>query len=147
MRLLKIAHVPPATAGPETPVLEAVQAMARDRVGAVAVVDVAGSGALMGVFTERDLMLRVVLKGLDPRTTKVREVMTTEVKTASEETGASEAMSLMLSRHLRHLPIIGSDRQVLGILSIRDLLENKVDDLIRALDSMEQYITNDSMGG
>src|ERR1051325_5192729 len=143
MKLLKIAHIPPATTTPETTVLEAVQTMARNRVGAVAVLDIPGSGALVGVFTERDLMLRVVLSGLDPRTTKIREVMTTEVKAASEETGAAEALSLMLSGHLRHLPILGSDRHVLGILSIRNLLENKVEQLIRSLDSMEQYLTND----
>lgn len=147
MKLLKIAHVPPTIIGPKATVMEAVNAMARDRVGAVAVVEKPGTGRLMGIFTERDLMLRVVQPGRDPRETKVRDVMTAEVKTASEETAASEAMTLMLSLHLRHLPIVGSEGQVLGILSIRDLLENKVDDLSQALDSMEQYITNDSMGG
>jgi CBS domain-containing protein len=147
MKLLKIAHIPPTTIGMNATVLEAVEAMARDRVGAVAVIDIPGSGALKGIFSERDLMLRVVQKGSDPRATRVRDVMTADVKTASESTEATEAMALMLSLHLRHLPIIGGDRQVLGIVSIRDLLHNKVDDLIRSLDSMEQYITNDSMGG
>jgi CBS domain-containing protein len=147
MKLLKIAHVPPATVGPEDTVITAVHAMARDRVGAVAVVARPGNGALLGIFTERDLMLRVVQQGRDPLQTKVGEVMTAEVKTTHEDGAASEVMSLMLSLHLRHLPIVGSEGQVLGILSIRDLLENKVDDLTQALDSMEQYITNDSMGG
>jgi CBS domain-containing protein len=147
MKILKIAHVPPSTVGMDATVLEAVEVMARDRVGAVAIIEIPGSGTLKGIFSERDLMLRVVRKGQDPRQTKIRDVMTTEVKTASEGTEPSEAMSLMLSLHLRHLPIVGGDRQVLGVLSIRDLLENKVDDLIRSLDSMEQYITNDSMGG
>ncbi len=147
MKLLKIAHVPPATVGMEATVMEAVEVMARDRVGAVVIVEIPGTGALAGIFSERDLMLRVAHKGRDPREIKVRDVMTADVKTASENTAASEAMSLMLSLHLRHLPIVGADRQVLGILSIRDLLENKVDVLSRSLDSMEQYITNDSMGG
>jgi CBS domain-containing protein len=147
MKLLRIAHVPPAAVGPEDSVIDAVHAMVRDRVGAVAVVAKPGNGALLGIFTERDLMLRVVQQGRSPLETKVRDVMTTEVKTSPEDAAASEAMSLMLSHHLRHLPIVGSEGQVLGILSIRDLLENKVDDLTQALDSMEQYITNDSMGG
>jgi CBS domain-containing protein len=147
MKLLKIAHVPPTIVGMGATVMEAVEVMARDRVGAVAIIDVPGSGALKGIFSERDLMLRVVRRGRDPGATQVRDVMTLEVKTATEDTLPAEAMSLMLSLHLRHLPIIGTDRQVLGILSIRDLLENKVDDLSRSLDSMEQYITNDSMGG
>jgi CBS domain-containing protein len=147
MKLLKIATVPPTTVGMEATVLEAVEAMARDRVGAVAIIELPGSGTLKGIFSERDLMLRVVQKGRDPRGTKVRDVMTADVKTASEKTAASEAMSLMLSLHLRHLPIVGNEGQVLGILSIRDLLENKLDSLSQSLDSMEQYITNDSMGG
>jgi CBS domain-containing protein len=147
MKLLRIAHVPPAVVGTGATVIDAVEVMARDRVGAVAIIDVPGSGALKGIFSERDLMLRVVKMGRDPRSTIVRDVMTLDVKTATENTPAAEAMSLMLSLHLRHLPIIGNDRQVLGMLSIRDLLENKVDDLSRSLDSMEQYITNDSMGG
>lgn len=147
MKLLRIAHVPPATVGPEDTVIDAVHAMARDRVGAVAVVAKPGDGSLLGIFTERDLMLRVVQQGRSPHETKLREVMTAEVKTTPADAPASEAMSLMLSHHLRHLPIVGGDRQVLGILSIRDVLENTVDDLTRALDSMEQYITNDSLGG
>ena len=147
MKLLRIAHVPPTTVGMEATVMEAVEVMARDRVGAVVIIEIPGTGALAGIFSERDLMLRVVQKGRDPRATKVRDVMTADVKTASENATASEVMSLMLSLHLRHLPIVGVDRQVLGILSIRDLLEDKVDDLSRALDSMEQYVTNDSMGG
>jgi len=147
MKLLKLAHVPPTTVGMNATVMEAVEAMARDRVGAAAIIEIPGSGALKGIFSERDLMLRVVQKGLDPRATNVRDVMTADVKTASENTAAAEAMSLMLSLHLRHLPIVGGDRQVLGIVSIRNLLHNKLDDLSRSLDSMEQYITNDSMGG
>ena len=147
MKLLKIAHIPPSTVGINATVIEAVEVMARDRVGAVAVIDIPGSGALKGIFSERDLMLRVVQKGRDPRQTSVRDVMTAEVKTATETTEATDAMALMLSLHLRHLPIVGNDRQVLGIVSIRDMLHNKVDDLMRSLDSMEQYITNDSMGG
>lgn len=147
MGLLRMAHVPPTTVGLDATVMQAVERMARDRVGAVAVVELPGNGTLRGIFSERDLMLRVVQQQRDPLKTLVREVMTENVKTAKEDTPASEAMSLMLDHHLRHLPIVGDDQQVLGILSIRDLLENRVDDLSRTLDSMEQYITNDSMGG
>ena len=93
MKLLSIAHVPPTIVRPEDTVIEAVNAMARDRVGAVAVVARPGTGGLMGIFTERDLMLRVVQPGRDPLETKVRDVMTAEVKTAPEETAASEAMT------------------------------------------------------
>jgi CBS domain-containing protein len=147
MSLLKVAHVPPATAEPGATVLDAVNVMAREGVGAVAVVEKSGSGHVQGIFTERDVMLRVVQKGLNPRETPVREVMTSPVETASEETTAEEALALMLERHLRHLPILGSDGQLLGMLSIRNLLEHRVADLKRELHSMDQYLLNDGPGG
>src|SRR6266700_3963265 len=74
MSLLKIAHVPPATVDTEATVFDAVSIMAREGVGAVAVVGKAGKGDLQGIFTERDVMLRVVQQGLNPRETEVRKV-------------------------------------------------------------------------
>jgi CBS domain-containing protein len=118
MGLLNIADVPPAEIDAGASVLEAVSAMARYRVGAVAVVERA---ELRGIFTERDLMLRVVQQERNPRETKVREVMTSPVTTAYDKTPAVEAMDLMLGRHLRHLPIIGESGQLLGMLFIRGL--------------------------
>ncbi|HEV2494828.1 MAG TPA: CBS domain-containing protein [Terriglobia bacterium] len=64
MSLLKIAHVPPATVEPAATVSDAVSVMAREGVGAVAVVEKPGRGEVQGIFTERDVMLRVVQKGL-----------------------------------------------------------------------------------
>ena len=144
MGLLKIADVPPAEIGPDNMVLDAVAVMAKNRVGAIAVVEMA---ELRGIFTERDLMLRVVQQRRDPERTKVREVMTAPVSTAYDKTPAAEAMTLMLERHLRHLPIIGAAGQLLGMLSIRDLLNDKVEDLKRELNSLDQYMLNDGPGG
>lgn len=146
MSLLKIAHVPAATIEPGATVLDAVNMMAGKGVGAVAVVG-SGKSELEGIFTERDVMLRVVLKGRDPRETRVREVMTSPVETGSEETTASEALMLMLERHLRHLPIVGNDSRLLGMLSIRDLLEHEVEGLQRELHSLDQFLSNDGPGG
>jgi len=147
MSLLKIAHVPAAIADAGDTVLYAVSVMARERVGAVAVVDKTLKGDLQGIFTERDVMLRVVQEERDSRGTLVRDVMTSPVETASEKTTAKEALALMLDRHLRHLPILGSAGQILGILSTRNLLSNKVEDLERQLDSMDQFLLNDGPGG
>jgi len=147
MSLLKIAHVPPATVDTEATVFDAVSMMAREGVGAVAVVGKAGKGDLQGIFTERDVMLRVVQQGLNPRETEVRKVMTSPVETASEETTAEEALTLMIERHLRHLPIMASEGQLLGMLSIRNLLEDQVEDLKRELHSLDQYLSNDGPGG
>src|SRR5262245_53555263 len=119
MSLLRMAHVPPPVVGPAISVLDAVGVMARDRVGAVAVVD---QGALRGIFTERDLMLRIVQAGRDPRTTPVRDVMTSEVKTLTDDATPDEVIEVMLVGHLRHVPVLARDGRVLGLLSIRALL-------------------------
>jgi len=147
MSLLRIAHVPPATVEPGATVFEAVSVMAREGVGAVAVVEKAAKSQLQGIFTERDVMLRVVQQERNPRETQVGDVMTSPVEAASEETTAEEALTLMLERHLRHLPIVASDKQLLGMLSIRNLLEDRVEDLKRELHSLDQYLSNDSPGG
>jgi len=138
MSLLKIAHVPAATVAPGSTVFDAVHVMAREGVGAVAVVENGGKSRLQGIFTERDVMLRVVELERDPRTTRVGDVMTSPVETAREETTAAEALI-----HLRHLPIVARGGRLLGMLSIRNLLEDQVGDLQRSLHSLEQYLSND----
>lgn len=144
MGLLRIARVPPPTVEPGDSVLHAVGVMARQRVGAVAVVE---EGALRGIFTERDLMLRVVQQGRNPEATLVRDVMTPEVKTMTDRSTSTEAIDVMLVGHLRHLPILASDGKLLGLLSIRDLLEDRMQDLSREVSSLEQYMANDGPGG
>jgi CBS domain-containing protein len=144
MALLKIAHTPPTVVPSGATVLEAVQVMAEEGVGAVAVVE---DGELRGIFTERDVMLRVVLRGRVPKDVRVNEVMTTPVETATDETPAEEALSFMLERHIRHLPLVDAEGKVLGMLSIRNLLEHMVEDLQRELHSLDQYLLNDGPGG
>ena len=144
MSLLKIASVPPAVVGPKTSVLEAVEIMAEHGVGAVAVVD---NSQLMGVFTERDLMLRVVLRHRHPRNTLVSEVMTSPVETVTDESSEEGALVQMVGRHVRHLPIVNANGEITGMLSIRNLLEHRVDELARELHSLDQYLSNDGPGG
>ena len=144
MSLLKIAHVPPATVEPSATVLEAVQVMAEEGVGAVAVVE---GDQLRGIFTERDVMLRGVLRERRAVETKVGEVMTTSVETTTDDTPYEEALNFMLERHIRHLPIVSSDGHLKGMLSIRNLLEHMVQDLQRELHSLDQYLLNDGPGG
>jgi len=69
------------------------------------------------------------------------------VEMATRETGAGEALSIMLERHFRHLPVADDHGKLLGMLSIRNLLERRVDELSRELDSLEQYVSNDGPGG
>ena len=147
MSLLKIAHVPPATIEAGQTVFEAVQVMAKEGVGAVAVIEKGEKAELCGVFTERDVMLRVVLQKLDPQQTRVRNVMTAPVSAISESLTAEEAFNQMVERHMRHLAIVSKDGDLLGMLSIRNLLEHLVEDLQRELHSLDQYMSNDGPGG
>jgi CBS domain-containing protein len=144
MGLLRIAQIPPPTVEPHLSVMDAVDVMARHRVGAVVVVE---KGRLAGIFTERDLMLRVVQRQREVATTPVREVMTADVMTVTEASTPEEASKVMLIEHLRHLPVLGSDGRVLGLLSIRALLEERLEDLSREVSSLEQYMANDGPGG
>ena len=144
MGLLKIAQIPPPTVEPQVSVMDAVNIMAANRVGAVVVVE---KKQLIGIFTERDLMMRVVHKGLDPSATLVSDVMTTGVMTVTEASTHEEASTVMLAEHLRHLPILDSHGKVLGLLSMRALLEERLEDLSRSVSSLEQYMANDGPGG
>jgi len=86
----------------------------------------------------------MALSRTDPQTTSVRELMTTPVEMATRRTGAGEALTTMLEPHFRHLPVADDDGKLLGILSIRNLLEWRVDDLSRELESLEQYVSNEA---
>ncbi len=144
MSLLKIASVPPAAVSPDATVLEAVEVMAEHGVGAVAVVD---NGQLRGIFTERDVMMRVVLRHRSPKDTHVGEVMTSPAETITDETTEEDALVHMVERHVRHLPIVSAEGKVNGMLSVRNLLEHRVDELARELHSLDQYLSNDGPGG
>ena len=112
---------------------EAVQMMIDNEVGAVAVVD--DQGIVAGMFTERDVLEKFALSGQDPKTTPVRELMSPMVEMATEETTAAEALRVMLERHYRHMPVVDNSGKVLGILSIRHILEAKIDDLAQQLEA------------
>jgi CBS domain-containing protein len=144
MDLLKIASVPAATVTPETTVFEAVRLMSDERVGAVAVTR---DDSLSGIFTERDLMIRVVLEGKDPRATAVGDVMTLDCISAKKDLSMGEALLIMTEHHFRHLPVVDDANRVLGLLSIRNLLHNRVDKLSQELDSVVAFFTADGIGG
>jgi CBS domain-containing protein len=131
--------------GVEATVADAIHKMLDHHVGAVAVVD--SEFRVAGIFTERDVLRKMSLSRLDPAATSIRELMTTPVEMATRATGAGEALTIMLERHFRHLPVADDNGKLLGILSIRNLLEWRVDDLSRELESLEQYVSNDGPGG
>lgn len=107
---------------PNQSVRAAVQRMTERNIGAAAVVE---AGKLAGIFSERDLMARVVARGLNPDDTEVRTVMTSELVVAGPEENVDAALAKMHAINSRHLPVV-DDGKLVGMISIRDLLE--VDD-------------------
>ncbi|MGA2645455.1 MAG: CBS domain-containing protein [Candidatus Sulfotelmatobacter sp.] len=113
-------------------VLETVRAMVDYNIGAVPVMH---SGKLVGIFSERDLMKRVVAEGFDPRSTCLAEVMTDDPLTVSPDEELENCMALMRRHSFRHLPVC-HDGQLVGVVSLRDVLLhdlNEKDDEVRMM--------------
>ncbi len=139
MSLLEWCDEGPATVPLLATVENAVRTMMDKHVGAVAVID--ENGIVAGMFTERDVLAKFALSGRDPKITPVRELMSPMVEMATKETTPSEALAVMLERHYRHMPIVDDLGKVLGICSIRNILEARVDDLLAQLDTSHQAST------
>ncbi len=133
MSLLEWCDEGPAIVSVSASVDDAIRTMLDKDVGAVAVID--EQGIVAGMFTERDILSKFALSGRDPKTTPVHELMSPMVEMATEETTPAEAFKVMLERHYRHLPVVNEQGKVLGILSIRNILEARIDDLLAELDS------------
>jgi CBS domain-containing protein len=125
-------------------VMEVIRTMAGAKVGSVLVVD---GDRLLGIFSERDVMLRVVLEGRHPEYTTVEEVMTSSVQTISPRATGDAALRIMHQAHIRHLPVVDDNGSVLAVVSMRSLLQEKIEELNQELDSLESYITADGIGG
>jgi CBS domain-containing protein len=118
-------------------VLDAVGTMCRAHVGAVLVME---GDRLCGIFSERDLMSRVVLAGKEPSTTPVAEVMTTEVTSIAPDVSAHDAMALMTDRRVRHLPV-AEGRRIVGLVSIGDLVRWTLHDREAEIANLQDYVS------
>jgi CBS domain-containing protein len=117
-------------------VLELAQAMVERNIGAVPVLD---NGKLVGIFSERDLMRRVVVAVRDPRTTQVHEVMTTDPLTVPPDESVETCMVLMHRHGFRHLPIC--DGGILkGVVSLRDIMLHDISEKDHEVRMMRAYI-------
>jgi CBS domain-containing protein len=117
-------------------VSEAVKEMNRHRIGAILVVD---DGRLSGIFTERDVLTRVVAPGLDPRTTPITQVMTDKVLFVLPETTVQQVMDLFAEKRCRHLPVMDAGRLV-GLVSIGDVSRWMANEHRAEAESLRQYI-------
>ncbi len=117
-------------------VVEAVRTMSERNVGIVAVLE---DARLVGVFSERDVVRRVVACGLDPKTTTIEQVMTRDLVIADEGDDYQTAMRTMDQANIRHLPVVRAS-QVVSMLSIRDLMRVDMQRMGEELRSLQEYL-------
>jgi CBS domain-containing protein len=122
---------------PSATVLEAARLMNDRSVGGVLVVDDAGS--LLGIFTERDILRRVVAASLPPETTKVSDVFTRDVVTTTPDTPIDECGAVMSSRRVRHLPVVDA-KGLHGVVTIGDLLAHRVSEHETTIQHLNSYV-------
>lgn len=121
---------------PDAPVLDAIRLMAEARIGAVLVMD---GPQLVGILSERDYARKVVLQGRASADTPVRDIMTSRVLTATSVDTSDHCMQMMTEHRIRHLPVIDGD-EVVGVISIGDLVKAVIEDQRAELDSLQRYI-------
>ena len=121
---------------PSDTVFEALQLLASYEVGALMVMD---GGQLVGVFSERDYTRKVALQGRNSKETAVADIMTRNVVTVTPRTGTRACMALMSERKIRHLPVLDGG-MVLGMISIRDIMDDIIADHETTIAQLESYI-------
>jgi CBS domain-containing protein len=138
MELIKVARIPPVLAAPDMTVASAAVMMVEKQVGSIVVVD--AGNRVLGIFTERDNLIKVTAAGLDPKKTPLSKVMSSPVVTAAPDMSVEDALTLMVRSHFRHLPIVDKEKRVIGITSIRYLLMRRLGEKQATLDILEAYV-------
>ncbi len=118
-------------------VLDAIRLMAERAVGSLVVLD---GNDLEGIVTERDYARKVIIKGRASESTRVGEIMTSDVLTATIDQTVNECMQLMTERKIRHLPVV-DDGQVIGMISIGDLVQAIIESQQEEIQQLESYIS------
>jgi CBS domain-containing protein len=123
---------------PQETVYDALKTLSDKDVGALMVLD---EGVLVGVFSERDYTRKIALAGKASRDTRVEEIMTTTVLTVSPKATTDECMALMSQRKIRHLPVMDGEK-VLGMISIRDIMDDMLKDREETINQLQSYIAS-----
>jgi CBS domain-containing protein len=125
------------TIGPQASVLDAAVLMNQEKIGCLVVLD---GNHVVGMFSERDILRRVVAACLDPAATAVGDIMTDEVVCCRLHTKLLEARGVMKNRRIRHMPVLNDDESLCGIISIGDLNAHDMHEQESTIYIMEQYI-------
>lgn len=136
-QLLADKSAPLAVVAPNDTVFHGLSVMAKHNVGAVMVLD---GEQLVGIFSERDYARKVILVGKSSKETAIREIMSERVAYVSPETPIDQCMALMTEKHFRHLPVLDDDANVVGIISIGDLVKETISSQQFLIQELERYI-------
>lgn len=128
---------PLVSVGPDDTVLAALTLLAQHEIGALLVLE---GGRLVGIFSERDYARKIILKGKASKDTLVREIMSDKVSCVTLSQTVEECMALMTDKRIRHLPVLGPGDEVLGILSIGDLVKETISDQKFTIEQLVHYI-------
>jgi len=123
---------------PDTSVYDAVHLLAEKEIGALLVME---GPLLVGIISERDYARQIILKGRSSENTAVREIMTSKVLHATPENDTGECMTMMTDNRIRHLPII-RDSQVVGVISIGDLVRSIIAEQESTIVDLKKYISS-----
>lgn len=123
--------------GPNDSVRRALEIMAEEDVGALLVMD---AGKLVGIFSERDYTRKGILHGKSSLETQVREIMTARVTCITMEKTIDEAMAIMDDKNIRHLPVLDANSQVVGVVSVRDLIRETISEQAFTIKQLESYV-------
>ena len=134
--LLKKHHSELWHVRPEDTVFEALQTLAGYDVGALMVME---ADRLVGVYSERDYTRKIALQGLNSKETTVAEIMTRNVLSVKPSTDTSDCMTLMSEKKIRHLPVLDGSK-VLGMISIRDIMDDIIANHELTIAQLESYI-------
>lgn len=137
--LLDEKHRSPITVGPTDTVFHAVNLMAQHDIGALLVLE---QGRPVGIFSERDYARKVALRGKSSKNTPVREIMSEKVIYVTLSQTVEECMAIMTDRHVRHLPVLSETNEVVGFLSIGDLVKETISQQKFIIEQLERYITS-----
>ena len=122
---------------PDTSIYDALKLMSDMNIGAVVVLE---QGEVVGIFSERDYARKVVLQGKSSRRTAVREAMTPEVYSVRPADTVETCMALMTDKHFRHLPVLNDDGELVGIISIGDVVKSLLSEKEMVINHLEDYI-------
>lgn len=128
----------PVVVAPIDTVYHALTLMAQHDIGALLVLD---GEKLVGIFSERDYARKIMLHGKSSKETLVREIMSDRVAYVTPATTLDECMALMTERRFRHLPVLSEAGEVLGVISIGDLVKETISNQQMIISELERYIS------